>query len=238
MNKKVSVIAVLAVLLAASLGVVNATVFHIGTLTGNVKVVGNTGLTVEDAAKLGGACAGFYVYGTGSGDTIKKSGVLPTAGTNANNTISENGGDSLGVSTYLHGIACEWSNDASSYNTTYSAATVNLNVTVGHWYVQDFIGFGYPNIANTQGPSSIYVTFNVTSALDLTVDSATLKIYKSGSLVGTIDLTSSGSHVTIQLGKGEGLQFDLDLVTSANTGTGHFTVTSYVASNNEAPRGP
>ncbi len=238
MNKKVSVIAVLAVLLAASLGVVNATVFHVGTLTGNVNIVSNTALSTGDAAGLGEACAGFYVYGASSGNTIQKAGVLPPAGTNHQNFVGTNDSKRyLGVDIEWGSVACEWG-DSAPYNTTYSDATVNLNVTVGNWYVKDFLGFGYPNIASSQGPNTVYVVFKVESALSSTVSSATLHIINatSGSEVATLNLLSSTSTTTaISLDKGDGLQFDLE-ISSTGAATGSFTVKYYVSTTGESPR--
>ena len=237
MNKKISVIALLAVLLAASLGVVNATVFHVGTLTGNVNVVSNTALSTEDAAGLGEACAGFYVYGAASGNTIQTGGVLPPAGTNHQNFVGTN--DSrryLGVDIDWGSVACEWG-DSAPYNTTYSGATVDLNVTVGHWYVKDFLGFGYPNIASSQGPNTVYVVFKVDSALSLpSGSSAIIHIYSGSTEVGTLNLLSSTSTTTaIPLNKGDGLQFDLE-VSSTGAATGSFTVKYYVSTTGESPR--
>jgi len=237
MNKTVSVIAVLAVLLAASLGVVNATVFHIGTLTGNVNVVSNTALSTEDAAGLGEACAGFYVYGASSGNTIQKAGVLPLAGTNHQNFVGTNDSKRyLGVDIDWGSVACEWG-DSAPYNTTYSGATVDLNVTVGHWYVKDFLGFGYPNIASSQGPNTVYVVFKVESALSLpSGSSAIIHIYSGSTEVGTLNLLSSTSTTTaIPLNKGDGLQFDLE-VSSTGAATGSFTVKYYVSTTGESPR--
>ncbi len=239
MNRKLNVIAVLAVLLAASLGVVNASVFHVGTLTGNVNVVSNTALSTADAAGLGEACAGFYVYGATSGNTIQNASVLPTAGTNYQNFVGINGTQRyLGVNVVWGDVACEWGS-SSPYNTTYSGATVDLNVTVGHWYVKDFIGFGYPNISNSQEPDSVYVVFKVDSALSLPTGSvALLHIYNAttGTEVATLDLLNSTSTTSvIPLNKGAGLQFDLD-ITSTGAGSGSFTVKYYVSTTGESPR--
>ncbi len=239
MNKKISVIAVLAVLLAASLGVVNATVFHVGTLTGNVNVVSNTALSTGDAAGLGEACTGFYVYGASSGNTIQKAGVLPLAGTNHQNFVGTNDSKRyLGVDIDWGSIACEWG-DSAPYNTTYSGATVDLNVTVGHWYVKDFLGFGYPNIASSQGPNTVYVVFKVESALSSSsISQATLRIINptSHSEVATLNLLNLGDETSaIALNKGEGLQFDLE-ISSTGAATGSFSISYYVSTTGESPR--
>ncbi|MCE4606174.1 MAG: hypothetical protein F7B59_02450 [Desulfurococcales archaeon] len=240
MNMKLVITALILMVVASSLGVVNATVFHVGNLTGNIRIANNQGLTASKAAELGGACAGFYTYyGTNEG-TIKTQGVLPPAGSNNYDTISNNGTESLGVKVEYNDIACQWGS-GSSLNTTYSTATVKLNVTAGHWYIKDFLGFGYPNMVNSQEPSTIYVTFKVNQPLSVSgVNTANLYVYDNTTtpptLKDTINLLNTGTYGPIQISKGQGFQLDLEIVSSSGSGSGSFTITYYVSSNSELPR--
>jgi hypothetical protein len=232
-------LALAVVLFAASLAVVNATVFAYRYLQGNVEVVASTGLTNETAAQLGAGCTGFYILGTASGDTITNSSVLPEGGTNYDNQINT-GTDWLGIKVDFTGIpaSCSWS-DGTGTNTLYSGAKVYLNVSQGTWYVKDFLAFGYPLLDPAVQPAPIYVTIKPTTVLsDPNIAAAQLLVYDAdtGALLATIDLTSSTSSAQIQLSPGQGVQLDLK-VTATGTVTGaSFEVGFYVATTSEAPR--
>ena len=225
-----------AVALVAALAVVNATVFAIRTLHGQVKIVEASGTTKSDVTQYGAACAGFYTW-DGSSGTVTGDAGLPKAGTNANATAAGSiPGSWYGVEVVWGDKACEWTN-----NTLYASATVYINVSQGHWYFKDILGFGYPSGFT---PSPIYVTPKVSTLLDdPNIASAKLIIYKNdGSTVTrvlTVDL-KSGSVLTgstpITLNAGEGLQLDLELEASGAVSLDEFTVDFYVSSSSESPR--
>jgi len=224
------------IMIAASMAIVNATVFAYRYLSGSVNAVASTGLNADQAAALGAACSGFYIKGAPSGNTISNDTVLPDGGTNNNNVINT-GTAWLGVKVDFTNSepACQWS-DNSGTNTLYESATVYLNVSTGTWYIKDFLAFGYPHIKDTM-PSPIYVTIKPTTVLnDPNIAEARLLIYKNNVLERTIDLTSSSSSEPVQLNPGDGLQLDLELRATGTVSNAAFNVGFYVATTNEQPR--
>ena len=129
---------VLLVALVAIVGVVNATVYAYRWMTGTVNIAGPDQAT-------GAACTGFY----SSAD--QKDIDLPGVGTNYNaptygdNAITVTPGDTV----------CTWTVGEATYN-LYESIKVEVNVTVGSWYIQDFYGFGY-----YRGDVPVYVYFRV-----------------------------------------------------------------------------
>ncbi|MCI4437007.1 MAG: hypothetical protein JHC33_09400 [Ignisphaera sp.] len=207
------------------LGVVNATVFAYRWMTGNITISGPSGVT-------GAACTGFY-------SSAAQSGIdLPSVGTNFNvqtygtNTISVTPGDTV----------CQWTYNGNTYN-LYESITVNIPVTVGSWYIQDFYGFGYHGAATDP---TVYVWFRLedpaTDGGYLT--NATLVIYKvdssgTATYVTELNLTgNTGSYVYAgSLNPGEAFRLDLRL-DAASAGTVNFKVGVYVSQVNEAPASP
>ena len=243
MNIRSRWLVVAVLVIAASLAVVNATVFGFRQLSGTASVVQSTGLDQTGASELGAGCTGFYILGAPSGDTIANSSVLPNGGTNHDNAINT-GSAWLGVKTSFGTESCSWS-DGVGTNTLYDSATIYLNVTQGTWYAKDVLAFGYPAIITSLQPNPIYVTLKVESPINTTaysnITSAYMYVYKTNStsttLVGTIDLTSSNAILTgIQLAPGEALQLDLKISSTGTVSNAPFTVGFYVSTSNEAPR--
>jgi hypothetical protein len=222
------------VLIAASLAVVNATVFAYRELSGSINVVQSTGLTTSQAASLGAGCTGFYILGAASGNTISNKTVLPAAGTNHENIINGNSTHWLGIKTVFGSESCSWNSNGT--NTLYDSATIYMNVSQGSWYAKDILGFGYPNLGNNQ-PNPVYVTIKVLTAINATnIEAAQLIVYKGGTLEGTIDLTNSSAALQVQLAPGEGLQLDLYVKAKGAVDNVPFTLGFYVATTNEQPR--
>ncbi len=236
-------LALAVVLFAASLAVVNATVFAYRYLQGSVEVVASTGLTKSEAAQLGAGCTGFYIFGASSGNTIIDN-VLPSGGTNHDNQINT-GTNWLGVKVDFNDIpaSCSWSSDTGTgTNTLYSGAKVYLNVSQGTWYVKDFLAFGYPELDTTVQPAPIYVTIKPTAVLsDPNIVEAKLILYKvdsSGNVLASkvIDLTSSTSSAQLDLNPGQAIQLDLKITATGTVTGASFEVGFYAATANEAPR--
>jgi hypothetical protein len=196
-------------------------------MTGNITISGPSGVT-------GAACTGFY----SSADPDQSGIDLPSVGTNydaktyGDNTISVTHGN----------VVCQWTVDSSTYN-LYESITVEIPVTVGSWYIQDFYGFGYKGVT---GDPTVYVWFRLedpaTEGGYLTT--AKLVIYKVGSsgtptYVTELDLLGdSGSYVSAgSLDPGEAFRLDLRL-DAASAGTVSFTVGVYVSQENEEPVSP
>ena len=214
----------LVVAVVALVGVVNATVYAYRWITGTVQIA--------PASEAGGAaCTGFYSSAAQSGISPT---YLPSVGTNYNaptygtNTIQVTTGD----------IVCQWG--TTPYK-LYESIDVNIPVTVGSWYIQDFYGFGYYN-----GTVPVYVWFRLEN--DATEGSylttAKLVIYKVGSsgtptYVTELDLLgSSGTYVSAgSLNPGEAFRLDLRF-DAASAGTASFKVGVYVSQENEAPVSP
>jgi len=231
-------IALAVVLFAASLAVVNATVFAYRYLTGSVSAVASTGLTNETAAELGAACTGFYINNATTGDTIANDTVLPTAGTNNEDYVNTNTTSWLGVKVDFSNAvpSCQWE-DGVGINTLYESATVYLNVSAGTWYVKDFLGFGYPLLDPAVQPDPVYVTVKPTQALsNANITSAEVLIYANGTLIGTVDLTNTSSSVSFQLSPGDGVQLDLRVRAIGEVSDAGFELGFYVSTTSEAPR--
>jgi hypothetical protein len=238
LNSRGRWLALAVILVAASLAVVNATVFAYRYLSGTVEAVASTGLYASSAARLGAACTGFYILGASSGDTIANTSVLPSGGTNYYNTINT-GSQWLGVKVDFNNAvpACEWTDNAGT-NTLYESASVYLNVSSGTWYVKDFLAFGYPLLDPNTQPATIYVTIKPTTVLsDPNIASAELIIYDdSGTQVGTIDLTSAASSAQVTLSPGKGIQLDLRIRATGPVTGANFELGFYVATTSEQPR--
>jgi hypothetical protein len=221
MDRRLLVLIVAAV---ALIGVVNATAFAYRWMTGTVQIA--------PADQAGGAaCTGFY-------SSAAQSGIdLPDAGTNYNaptygttNTITVTPGDTV----------CQWTNGSSTYN-LYESITVNIPVTVGSWYIQDFYGFGY---YNGTGPVNVWFRLEDPATDGGYLTTAKLVIYKIGSS-GTATyvtelnlLESSGTYVSAgSLNPGEAFRLDLRL-DATSAGSAGFTVGVYVSQESEAPVSP
>ena len=196
-------------------------------MTGTVNIAGSDQAT-------GAACTGFY----SSAEQNIPGTYLPNVGTNYNaktygdNTITVTPGDTV----------CQWTADSSTYE-LYEYIEVEIPITVGSWYIQDFYGFGYRGESTDP---TVYVWFRLedpaTDGGYLTT--AKLVIYKvdsSGTVtyVTELDLLgSSGSYVSAgSLSPGEAFRLDLRL--DANSaGNVIFKVGVYVSQENEAPVNP
>lgn len=214
---------VLVVAVVALIGVVNATVFAYRWITGTVQIA-------PEGEAQGAACTGFYSY-TAQGHVD-----LPSVGTNyeaptyGTNTITVTPGD----------VVCQFTNRDGSTGYLYESIDVNIPVTVGSWYIQDFYGFGYYN-----GTDPVYVWFRLedpaTDGGYLTT--AKLVIYKvvgdTATYVTELNLlNSTGAYVSAgSLSPGEAFRLDLRL-DAANAGTVSFKVGVYVSQENEAPVSP
>jgi hypothetical protein len=222
MDRRLLVLVVAAV---ALIGVVNATAFAYRWMTGNITISGPSGAT-------GAACTGFYTNQTQGGID------LPSVGTNYN--APTYGGYTI---TVTHGdVACQFTNRDGSTGYLYESIDVNIPITVGSWYIQDFYGFGYHG---STGDPTVYVWFRLedpaTDGSYLTT--AKLVIYKVNSS-GTTYVTelnllgSSGTYVSAgSLNPGEAYRLDLRF-DAASASTVSFTVGVYVSQVNEAPNIP
>jgi len=217
----------LVVAVVALVGVVNATVYAYRWMTGTVNVAG-------PGAATGAACTGFY----SSADQEGIDEFLSAVGTNYNaptygeNTISVTPGN----------VVCQWTIDDTEYK-LYESITVNIPITVGSWYIQDFYGFGYYG-ADTD--PTVYVWFRLEDpATDYSyLSTAKLVIYKVDSegnvqYVYELDLLGdSGDYVSAgSLSPGEAFRLDLRF-DAANAGTVRFTVGVYVSQESEEPVTP
>jgi len=193
----------LVVAVVALVGVVNATVYAYRWMTGTVNIAGPGQAT-------GAACTGFYSSANQSGieSFLPKVGTNYDAYTYGSNRILVTPGN----------IVCTF----DSYK-LYESIEVEIPITVGSWYIQDFYGFGFKN----ESGYPVYVYFRVEQAAT-GLSTAYLKIYKSGSLVASLDLTNSGVQTSaITLNPNEALRLDLH-INSTSTGTVSFTVGVYV----------
>jgi hypothetical protein len=220
MDRRLLVLVVAAV---ALIGVVNATAFAYRWMTGNITISGPSGVT-------GAACTGFYSSADQSGIDLPSAGTNYDAQTYGGNTITVTPGDSV----------CEWGTRPYKL---YESIDVNIPVTVGSWYIQDFYGFGYKGVT---GDPTVYVWFRLEDpATDGGyLDTAKLVIYKvdsSGTLtyVTELDLLgSSGYYVSAgSLSPGEAFRLDLRFDASS-AGRVSFKVGVYVSQENEAPVSP
>jgi hypothetical protein len=122
---------------------------------------------------------------------------------------------------------------SSTYN-LYESIEVDIPVTVGSWYIQDFYGFGYH-----EGTGSVYVYFRVD---DDAADSGILtKAYliirdTRGGEITRLNLMSLGALTeAIQLSPGDALRLDL-YFDASSTGNVYFKVGVYVTQESgEAP---
>jgi hypothetical protein len=216
---------VLIVAAVALIGVVNATAFAYRWMTGTVTISGPSGVT-------GAACTGFYSSAAQSGIGLPGVGTNYGAQTYGANKISVTPGFTV----------CEWTVDTSTYN-LFESITVNIPVTVGSWYIQDFYGFGYHG---TRTDPTVYVWFRLEDFATLSgyLTTAKLVIYKvdsSGTVtyVTTLDLLgSTGSYVSAgSLKPNEAFRLDLSL-NATMAGTVNFKVGVYVSQQTEAPVNP
>ena len=211
----------LVVAVVALVGVVNATVYAYRWITGTVKIA--------PAGEAGGAaCTGFY----SSAEQNIPETYLPSVGTNYRAQTYDN----LYISVTPSDPVCTF----NGYN-LYESIEVEIPITVGSWYIQDFYGFGYYN-----GTDPVYVWFRLEDpATDGDyLSTAKLVIYKVDSegnvqYVAELDLLgSSGSYVSAgSLNSGEAFRLDLRF-DAANAGEVSFTVGVYVSQENEEPVSP
>jgi len=204
----------LVVAVVALVGVVNATVYAYRWITGTVNVAG-------PEAATGAACTGFY----SSTEQGIPNTYLPEVGTNYNaytygtNTITVTPGDTV----------CTF----DGYK-LYESIKVEIPITVGSWYIQDFYGFGY-----YRGDGPVYVYFRVDEdAADSGILTTAYLIIRdtSGNEITRLDLLTLGAQTrAIQLLRGQGLRLDL-YFDARDTGTVSFKVGVYVTQEaEEAP---
>ena len=204
----------LVVAVVALVGVVNATVYTYRWITGTVNVAG-------PEAATGAACTGFY----SSTEQGIPNTYLPEVGTNYNaytygtNTITVTPGDTV----------CTF----DGYK-LYESIKVEIPITVGSWYIQDFYGFGY-----YRGDGPVYVYFRVDEdAADSGILTTAYLIIRdtSGNEIARLDLLTFGAQTrAIQLSPGQGLRLDL-YFDARDTGTVSFKVGVYVTQeSSEAP---
>jgi len=214
----------LVVAVVALVGVVNATVYAYRWMTGTVTIEGSDQAT-------GAACTGFYSSADQSDIDMPGVGTNYNAKTYGSYEISVTPGD----------VVCNWTKDNTEYK-LYESIEVEIPITVGSWYIQDFYGFGYHG-ADTD--PTVYVWFRLedpaTDGSYLTT--AKLVIYKVDSsgttYVTALDLLgSSGSYVSAgSLNPGEAFRLDLRL--DANSaGEVSFKVGVYVSQESKAPVSP
>jgi len=222
MDRRLLVLIVAAV---ALIGVVNATVFAYRWITGNITISGPSDAT-------GAACTGFYSYYTQEGIDLPGVGSNWAAPTYGTNTITVTPGNTV----------CQWTVNSSTYY-LYESIKVDINVTVGSWYIQDFYGFGYHG-ADTD--PTVYVWFRLEDpATDgdylTTAKLVIYKVDKSGNVAYVNETNLLGSTGTLvsagSLNPGEAYRLDLRL-DAVSDGTVSFTVGVYVSQENEAPVSP
>jgi len=207
---------VLLVALVAIVGVVNATVYAYRWMTGTVNIVGPDQAT-------GAACTGFYSSADQEGIDLPGVGTNYNAPTYGDNTIKVTPGN----------IVCTWTVGEATYN-LYESIEVEVPVTVGSWYIQDFYGFGYYR----GPPDKVYVYFRVDETnLSSLLTTAYLIIRRpDGTEVARLDLLKLGDQRgPIELSPGSGLRLDL-YFDASDTGTVTFKVGVYVTQEQgEAP---
>ena len=215
MDRRLLVLIVAAV---ALIGVVNATVFAYRWMTGNITISGPSDAT-------GAACTGFY----SSVDQPNISDYLPPVGSNAG--APTYGNNSIRVTP--SNIVCRWAVDSSEYK-LYESIEVEIPVTVGSWYIQNFYGFGY-----YRGNGSVYVYFRVDDdAADSGILTTAYLIIRDTRVaeITRLDLKELGNLTdAIRLSPGDALRLDL-YFDASSTGTVSFKVGVYVTQEaDEAP---
>jgi hypothetical protein len=199
---------VLLVALVAIVGVVNATVYAYRWMTGTVNIAGPDQAT-------GAACTGFYSSAAQSGIDLPSVGTNYNAPTYGTNTITITPGD----------VVCQWTVGENTYY-LYESITVNIPITVGSWYIQDFYGFGY-----YRGNVPVYVYFRVDddAADGGILTTAHLIIRRpDGTEIARLNLLTLGAQTSaIMLSPGSGLRLDL-YFDARSTGTVIFKVGVYV----------
>jgi len=212
-----SALIVSAILLTAIVAVVNAAAFAYRWMEATANVAAATQAT-------GAACVGFYSSAAQSGISPT---YLPTAGTNFQATTY--GGNRISVTT--GDPVCQWTTETGTYY-LYESISVTLPLTVGRWYIRDLYGFGYNA---TSGSPTVYVWIKVETPVER-VQTANLTLYKAGTHVATIDLTTTGTHGPYALSPGEAFQLDLLFDTNA-AGEYSFKVGFYASEQSrETPR--
>jgi hypothetical protein len=227
MDRRLLVLVVAAV---ALIGVVNATVFAYRWMTGTINIV-------RPGTGTGAACTGFYSSADQSNISLPSVGTNYNAPTYGNYTISVTPGSEV----------CIWSVDTdvgAELYYLYESITVEINASVGSWYIQDFYGFGYKG---DTGDPTVYVWFrleDLATSYGTNVTTAKLVIYKVDSsntttYVTELDLLgSTGTYVSAgSLNPNEAYRLDLSF-DAAMAGTVYFKVGVYVSQENEAPNIP
>ncbi len=218
MDRRLLVLIVAAV---ALIGVVNATAFAYRWMTGNITISGPSGVT-------GAACTGFYSNETQRGIDLPGVGTNYNAQTYGSYRISVTPGDTV----------CEWTSGGNTFYLSESIR-VDINVTVGSWYIKDFYGFGYHGSAGD--PSTVYVTFKLEEPVSETgsISNAYLIIRTSDGLteIGKLDLVS-GTWITgtppFSLSRNSAWRLDLSF-DAGSAGSVTFRVGVYVSQEYEAP---
>jgi len=187
---------VLIVAAVALIGVVNATAFAYRWITGTVNIVG------PSEAK-GAACTGFYSASDQPNIDLPKLGInanAPTYGTNGTRVTPGN-------------VACQWTT-----GTLYQSIDVEVNITTGYWYIQDFYAFGYWN-GTTNLSDKVYVYFKVERPID------TSKVYSAYLAINGTKLNLTGYNMVgpIVINSGNATRLDL-YINATDTGTASFTV--------------
>jgi hypothetical protein len=206
----------LVVAVVALVGVVNATVYAYRWLTGQIIVSGPT-------EARGAACTGFYSSAAQSDITLPAAGTNYNAQTYDGYTITVTPGD----------VVCQWTIGTKTYY-LYESIKVNIPVTVGSWYIQDFYGFGYNG---TTGDPTVYVWFRVeeTNLSSLLTTAYLIIRAPDGTEVDRLDLSSTGNMIgSFTLSPGSGWRLDL-YIDAANSGTASFKVGVYVSQSAETP---
>jgi len=199
----------LVVAVVALVGVVNATVYAYRWITGTVTIVGSDQAT-------GAACTGFYSSADQRGIDLPNVGTNYNAPTYGSYEISVTPGD----------VVCNWTIDDTEYK-LYESIEVEIPITVGSWYIQDFYGFGYYR----GPPSKVYVYFRVDKdATDNNILTTAYLIIRGtdGNEVARLNLLELGAQTSaIELSPGSGLRLDL-YFDAGDTGTVRFKVGVYV----------
>ncbi|MGC9149474.1 MAG: hypothetical protein ACP5GI_08580, partial [Sulfolobales archaeon] len=135
-------------------------------------------------------------------------------------------------------IVCQWTSGTTTYK-LYESIEVSMTVTSGSWYIRDLYGFGYKGSVGSD--PTVYVWIKVENPISPTsgVYHAYLIVYKAGTQVAKIDLTTGETYGSYSLSPGEAFQLDLD-ISIYNTGTNQvtysFKVVFYVSQSTEQPR--
>jgi len=206
----------LVVAVVALVGVVNATVYAYRWMTGTVQIA--------PASEAGGAaCTGFYSNATQSGINLPGVGTNYNALTYGENTISVTPGD----------VVCQWGTRPYEL---YESITVNIPITVGSWYIQDFYGFGYHGTTGTDPTVYVYFRVDETNLSSLLTKAYLIIRDTRGGEIARLNLLELGNQTdVIQLSPGDGLRLDL-YFDARDTGTVSFKVGVYVTQeSDEAP---